>query len=366
MSDLPGSSAAISAGWLNEVLDEYLGGGGRISAVETEIIGEGVGFVGEVARLTLSYDGEPDAAAPSSLISKMPTTNEGFHAIGMMLGLYQKEAGFYQEVAPEITVRIPRCYANLTDGEAHFILLLEDLAPMRPGNQLASATVEEARLALAAAAQLHARWWEHDKLESFSSWLPTPGSPYFEMLKGAYIGALGNFERVFGHLITPDIAALANRGAEDYERMMDAGVGRRPYTFVHGDFRLDNMMFGDGPETAPFALLDWQLPFRANPLWDVVYFLGGNFEPEWRRQHQDELVAGYHQGLVDGGVENYSLDQCREDYRAATLVLLGYLVTGANDIDLDTLNDRGREVVETMFLRYSIALTDLGAAEFLD
>ncbi|MEZ5229166.1 MAG: hypothetical protein R2710_21605 [Acidimicrobiales bacterium] len=112
-------------------------------------------------------------------------------------------------------------------------------------------------------------------------------------------------------------------------------------------------------------MLDWQLPFQANPLWDVVYFLGGNFEPAWRRTHEDELLVRYHQVLVANGVEDYSLEHCREDYRAAGLVLLGYLVTGANDVDLDTLNDRGRELIETMFTRYSTTILDLGSADFL-
>ena len=100
-------------------------------------------------------------------------------------------------------------------------------------------------------------------------------------------------------------------------------------------------------------------------MWDVVYFLAGNFEPEWRRRHQDELLAHYHGCLIDRGVDGYDLEQCREDYRASALVLLGYLVTGAADIDLATLTDRGRELIEKMFTRYGAAIDDLGAAEFM-
>ena len=61
---------------------------------------------------------------------------------------------------------------------------------------------------------------------------------------------------------------------------------RGPRTLIHGDFRLDNMMFRDHEYGTEFALLDWQLPYQANPMWDVVYFLAGNFEPAWRRRHQ--------------------------------------------------------------------------------
>lgn len=364
MSDLPKSSAEIGAAWLNEVLSEQARGGATVDGVSVEVIGEGVGFLGEVARLTLSYE-SPTPESTRSIISKMPTTNEGFKHLGLMLGFYQKESGFFKEVASEIKLRIPGCYLNVAENDSDYLLLLEDLAPMRPGNQLASCTLAEAELALAAAAQLHARWWEDPQLEEFASWLPSPGGPYFDILEGAYHGALAPFHEKFGYLMTPEIEALADRAASDYTAMLEAGGGRRPHTFIHGDFRLDNMMFGDRPEDPPFALLDWQLPFKANPMWDVVYFLAGNFDPAWRQANEDELILGYHRSLVEGGVTGYSLDDCRQDYRAAGLILLGYLVTGANDVDLDTLNDRGREVIETMFTRYATAIVDLGSARFL-
>jgi hypothetical protein len=44
---------------------------------------------------------------------------------------------------------------------------------------------------------------------------------------------------------------------------------------------------------------------------------------------------------------------------------MGHLVTGTADVELDTLNDRGRELNETMFHRSSTTITDLGSADFL-
>ena len=362
MTTIPITSAEISAEWLNSVLDDDVRGGARVVDVDVTIIGEGIGFVGEVARLALTYDA-PTAGSTITMISKMPTANEGFKHIGLLLGLYEKEAGFYRDVAPEMDLRVPRCYHNDVEGGVHFILLLEDLAPMRPGDQLASCTLEEAELALTTVAHLHAHWWGRDDLDRFEAWLPQPDSPYFDILRNAFLGAVDAFHEHFSYLVTPEVDALVDRVAADYQGMVDAGVGREPHTFIHGDFRLDNMMFGTG--SGSFALLDFQLPFLANPLWDVVYFLGGNFEPEWRREHEDHLVALYHRALVDNGVTGYSLEQCIDDYRACGLVLLGYLVTGAGDVDLDTLNDRGRELMEKMFRRYGTAIADLGSAGFL-
>ncbi|MEM7094748.1 MAG: phosphotransferase [Actinomycetota bacterium] len=363
MTEHPRSSEEITVEWLNEVLDDDVRAGNTITGFEAEIIGEGVGFLGELARITLRYDTEA-AGSTRSVITKMPTTNEGFRTIGLMLGFYDKEAGFYREIAPEITLRIPKCHLNrAADGE--YLLVLEDLAPMRPGDQLASCTVDEAKLALTAAAQLHARWWEDPKLDAFADWLPAPGSPYFAMLEQAYLGALDGFHSDFADMVTPEIEALADRAAGSYERMVEVGGGRRPHTFVHGDFRLDNMLFGDEPDQEPFALIDFQIAFKANPLWDVAYFLGGSFDPERRREVEHELLTHYHARLVEYGVSDYTLEQCHEDYRAAALVLLGYLVTGAADIELDTLNDRGRAALELLWRRYSHTIMDLDSGSFL-
>jgi hypothetical protein len=240
------------------------------------------------------------------VISKIPTTNEGFKSLGLALGLYQKELGFFRYVASEIKVRIPECYVNRAENGTDFVLILEDLAPMRAGNLLESCTYFEAELALATVATLHARWWEDPRLEEFSEWLPTPGDAYFEILKGSYFGSVEKFHSHFGYLVTPEITEPVNRGAADYDRLVAVAIGARPHTFIHGDFRLDNMMFGDSPEADPFALLDWQFPFKANPLWDVIYFLGGNFDAEWRRANEQALLTSRHSALVDAGVTRHS------------------------------------------------------------
>jgi len=65
MPRIPLTSAEIDAAWLNEVLSAEVRDGGTVTGVSAEIIGEGVGFLGELARLTLTYDGAGPNAATS-------------------------------------------------------------------------------------------------------------------------------------------------------------------------------------------------------------------------------------------------------------------------------------------------------------
>lgn len=361
--DLPSTTADITIPWLNEALPRDLRDGKEVRGVTSTRIGEGVGFLGEIARLELDY-GEPADGAVESVIAKVPTAESGFRTMGLALGFYEKEYCFYRDVAPSIPLRIPRAYFNAGDAASgKYVILMEDLRGLEPGNQLASCSLEQARLALSQVARLHARFWDSPELAAFASWCPGVDDPYFQILRGAYMESLPKFPEVFGHLVSPKIIELANRVGDRYDEMVAAAAGRGPTTFIHGDFRLDNMMWGTG--ATPFALLDWQLTFRATPLWDVVYFLSGSFEGEERAKHERELVRGYHAALLEAGVRDYGFDQCWEDYRACGLILMGYLVTGARDIDPNAQNDRGREALETIFRRYAATVEALGSEEFL-
>jgi aminoglycoside phosphotransferase (APT) family kinase protein len=46
-----------------------------------------------------------------------------------------------------------------------------------------------------------------------------------------------------------------------------------PHAFVHGDYRLDNVMFAPGDEPRVAALLDWEQSTRGDPLLDLAHLL---------------------------------------------------------------------------------------------
>ncbi len=366
MERIPVCCSEIDPNWLNEVLTSEVRGGAAITGVTAEVIGEGVGFLGEVARLKLSYD-RPGPTSVCSVIAKLPTANPGFKHIGTMFGLYRKEHGFYSDVAESVSMSVPRAYVNLADLDVEqYVLLLEDMAPRRPGNQIAGCSPTEAELALRELAVFHAGWWESPRLDEMGEWLPGPGDPFFDIVEGAYLQGLPRLISEFSHFLSDSVVALAQRVATSFKDSTDRGSGRRPHTFLHGDFRLDNMMFSRRGGMMEFTLLDWQLPYRANPMCDVVYFLVGNFDPAFRRANEDHLLRSYHDELVAAGVADYPFEQCVEDYRACGLSLLPYLVTIAGDLDLASLDERGLELMDMMFTRYGTGIDDLGSASFLD
>ena len=102
-----------------------------VTSFDASILGEGAGFMGQLAQVTLHYD-RPEADAPRSLIAKFPSDIPENRDVGNVFRFYERETRFYQEIANEVELRTPRCYYSNMDVEAdEYVLLLEDLAPAR-------------------------------------------------------------------------------------------------------------------------------------------------------------------------------------------------------------------------------------------
>ena len=74
--------------------------------MEHVTIGEGVGIVGQLARLQLRYDG-PATAAPGTVIIKIPSQYPENRAVADHFNFYEREGRFYQLLADKVPVRTP-------------------------------------------------------------------------------------------------------------------------------------------------------------------------------------------------------------------------------------------------------------------
>ena len=369
MTEIPTSSDEITAEWLTTVLAEAgLSGGATVQAIGKQRIGEGVGFIGELNRITLEFDGEPPAACPRSLIAKIPTTDEAYRSIAELLDLYGREHNFYQQVAARTGISTPAVYHNAADADRHaYILLLEDLSHTRVGDQLASCSIDDARLALQEVARLHGGWWQSPQLAQFD-WIPDSADPeYIALLKDVYQAGWPALLAKQGDELAEFPAGfidIGDRFGKHFEEVF-ARMNEGPKTLAHFDYRLDNMLFDDSGDSTRLVVIDWQLVHRSVGLLDVSYFLSGNFPVEVRRKLEREMVHYYHDQLISNGVGDYSFDRCWEDYRLSTLALLFFMVSNQNDIDLAKLNDRGQELITAIFERYATTILDVDAGAFL-
>ncbi len=343
MSKAPSIMSELTAEWLGDAL------GGHVSSFTSEIIGSGEGFMGQLARIRLTGRG-----VPASVIVKLPTADPGGQVIGQMMRVWEREHRFYTELAPRITgIRLAECLHSQADP---YVLVLEDLDPRRPGDQVAGPTPDQSRTAIDTAATLHSAWFDHPDLPSLD-WIPDLNDPM-----SSSIGSM--FEVGWPMFLARYSDSLPGRVLEWCERFVPIiptwmeGYKTWPCTLTHGDFRLDNMFFDDQGD---LTLIDWQLSMRVPSTTDLVYFLGTNMPTDLRREMQTDLIDRYAQRMRSGGVPDEWADPERITQGYAEGCLFYCTSFAASILTLDTANERGAALMDSLVRRAFSAADDLDA-----
>jgi hypothetical protein len=297
-----------------------------------------VSFTGattDMARLRVTYadDGDP---GPSTLIAKLRGLRDVQRQMDLAMGLFEREARFYATFAGEVPVRTPRCWF-VGDGDTT-PLLLEDLGGQRMGDQMQGMTVADAEATVDALADLHAAFWESDRLAQ--PWLASPAEGVFAAMISQLVasGAPALAERYSDHVRGEVMSAIVER-APAWTGIL-ARLVEGPQTLIHNDARLDNLFFSD--DGIP-CLIDWQVVARGRGTQDVGNLLAGSMDGDDLSAHWERLLRRYHDKLVACGVSGYSYDQCVEHYRQSVVYPLGagMALLGAMDIgDGRGLGDR--------------------------
>ncbi len=341
------TSALRSTGWLDA---------GRVTGLELSPVG--TGQMCDSLRVTLRFD--RDVETPPTMIAKLPAADETSRATALALRNYENEVRFYQQLAPELPVRTPAVYyADIDVETASFVLLLEDMAPAEQGDQLRGCSADTAKVAVDELVRLHApRWadpslasldWLHRDRDAQRAFLLTLLPAAWDAFRDRYAAELGSDVLVAG-------GALFSR--LDAYLALDDG----PRTVVHGDYRLDNLLFDPTPGGVPVTVVDWQTCTHGPGLQDVAYFIGAAMPAEVRREAEGALLEGYHAGLVAAGVGDYGWDRCWRDYRRGTWAGLIMAVAASMLVERTA---RGDQMFLTMAARHSRHALDLDAAELL-
>jgi hypothetical protein len=351
------SPEELTAEWVTTAL-ATAGVATPVAGVRFERVG--TGQMGTSYRLWLDY-ADPAAAAaegaPATVVAKMAAGDPDARQI--ISEGYRNEVAFYTDLAETLAVRTPKCwFATITDDWTCFVLLLDDLAPAVPGNQVAGVTLDEARDAVVNLAGLHGpRWGDESLLEL--PWLKRherEGAEFYaEVLAGAIPTFLERFEPRMGPE-DPDTL----RGVP--EHLADWLLARpERFAVIHGDYRPDNLMFP--AHGAGVSAVDWQTVALGLPGRDIGYLLATSLDVEDRRAGERELVAAYHEALLAHGVTGYTVEQCFEDYRLG--VLQGPMITVLGAVYATDPNDASDAMFTAMITRSLAAIRDLDPYELL-
>jgi hypothetical protein len=333
-----------------EFISEALGVEGAIRGVSATRIG--TGQVALSLRLDLDLaDGAPDDV-PATLVAKIPSPDAESREAARMHLTYHKEVGFYRDVAGLVSVPHPHHRYAVIDAESGDFTMLMDQVRGEVGDQLAGCSVADAYAMTDAAVGLHAPTWGRANELANDTWLPVPDPSGAAMRQSIYSMLLAGFLDRFSDRLSSEVLDTARWLGSSLEQLLSSY--RLPLCVVHGDYRLDNMLFDRSGDTSLVTVLDWQTAAFSRGPNDIAYGIGSGLLLGDRRSHESALVERYWSGLDAAGV-TCLLDDVRHDYRIGTVTGFVMAVIASQVV---TATERGDEMFAVMAERHAQQMLD--------
>jgi len=365
---IPQDVSELTAAWFDEILP----GSQRVHTVRCEEIGADIGFIGKVYRCHLTWDEAgtgTDADRPASVIVKMPTDNDINFALGDAAQFYEREITVYKELRSQLGVTVPDYLYSAMDpdpvpwlerpllflvdklplggvnktldfllkvsskNKRRYILVLSDIVDARPPTQAAGGSLDDAHQALKVLAKWHANNWMCEALVADYRHLWSVDRAH-RVFQARYVKNRPDFlERTKGLVEAPMIARL-----DAIQERLPSIVKRLaapPWTLLHGDYRLDNVLFRDNGE---LVVIDLQAVLHGRPAVDVAYFITTALAPEHSSEERT-LLRSYHDTLVAHGVTQYSYDTLVSDCELTKELFAHRFISAADILDTEVSGD---------------------------
>lgn len=363
---IPQHESELTPAWFSEVLP----GGRTVQAVTAEEIGADIGFIGKVYRCHLTWaGGDTSEDSPASVIVKMPTDNDTNFALGDAAQFYEREITVYRHLRSRLGVRTPNYLYSAMDpdpvawlerpllflidklplggvnrtldfllkvggkNKRRYVLIIEDIDDARPPTQAEGGSLDDAHAALRVLATFHASNWMCADLVAAQPRL-WPMDRAQRIFQARYVKNLPDFvERTKG-MVDPAMLTRLDAIQERLPQIVSQ-LGAEPWSLLHGDYRLDNVLFRANGE---LVVLDLQAVLYGRPAFDVAYFITTALSPDHVHEEQ-ALLHTYHDTLVAAGVTSYPFDTLVADCELTKELLAHRFVSAADILDTEVSGD---------------------------
>ncbi len=343
----------LDATWFTNMLHAggHLANGQAVSAVTPTRMGAGEGMASLLWRFALTYDQSTDA--PTSVIVKLATDDPHRLFIMQSAKFYAREVRFYAELATDAPVRVPLCLHAAIDPETSlFILVLEDVGPLRHVDQLVGCGFDDAVQALRTLARFQAHWWGQDLSDLETTFVPMDDDFNQFVVPMLHEQNWPAAREACPELWPDDVSAFLDGFVPKVPQILEGLMG--PNTLIHNDYRVDNLLW-DGEDV---VVLDFQMSSVGSGLLDFAYFVGQSIPKEVRTERFDDLLDTYLSELAINGIV---LDRASalDKYRRA--LVFGFMWPLGLMGGYKTLDPRGRELAQVMLDRHLSAVADVDA-----
>jgi hypothetical protein len=332
----------ITPDWLGNVL----GRPGPLEVRSTQRIG--TGQMSQNYRVVFRDGGGPE----ETVVAKLASADATSRKTGVQMRAYWREVSLYRELGARLEGIVPKCYlAEYDEDEGWFTLLLGDVRDGEQGDQIRGCDLAGARAAVRTLAAMQARVLD-DPAVGALDFLALPNLMSQQLLTGV----LPAFLERYADRVTPEHAEVCRAFVPRLDRW--AADRRAPLGLIHGDYRLDNILFSERGCT----VVDWQTVLWGPALHDLSYFIGSGLTPANRREHEEELVRLFHDELLAKGVRALSWDECWTEYRRQAFH--GLIMTIAASMLVER-TPRGDDMFMTWFARAAQQILDLNSLDLV-
>jgi hypothetical protein len=344
---IPTSPAAFTTDWLADKLGAPPGALRGFAATAL-----GTGQMCDSFRLTLDWHGH---AGPASIVAKCPSHDERSRQIARTLTNYVKEVSWYRELASASQVPRPQCFhAEIAENGVDFALLLGDCAPAAQADQLAGASPDQLLPAIAALAALHAPFWNSD-VAARHPWLVHDSR---DLIVAMLPSLAAGFAERYAHRLAPEILALARHFAANVCAYLDWQSSAA--TLVHGDFRLDNLLFA--PDGRSLYVVDWQTLGFGCPFADLAYLIGTSIPDAATRAGAEARLFDHYLGALAARGVTPDRNAAWADYRVYALSGVMMAIFASMNVER---TPRGDEMFAVMAERPARQALALGSMQLL-
>lgn len=347
MPAIPASIDDVTAQWMADAT------GLAIDSVRHEQIGVGVGVSSALYRSHLTGDG-----VPATVITKLPALAEEAVFTSTMLRMYIREVKFFDELAATCPVRVPDAYFGAVDEESSvFVLVMEDMGNMRVIDQTDGMSLADAERAVDALAAWHATYWGKAEPHVESGAVVSLADPIYPAVLPVVFAE--GWEKLQNEIdVHPTIDAVGPGWTAAMPGILqDICAGAT--TVLHGDYRGDNIMFGDDDS---LVVLDFQITGHGSGAYDLAYFITQSLDVDSASANEQALFDRWVSGLESHGVEGLDSDKLWLLYRKAAYFCLVYPVVASRGMDLT--DERSLALIDAMNARFVRAVDELNLAEF--
>jgi len=318
VNDFPRTVDEITPEWLTNTLRDK----GVIDKSTVELVNASVlvgGATSEVQKLVIEYDSDAQQA-PKSMIAKIAHHDPETRSLVDDLGLYETEILFYRHFNEGVGIAVPDVYFSSYDpATGEMLLLQEDLSDLRSIAPGVDCSLDDAVKAFDAAAGFHAKWWDDESLFDIPWLIDCGDEKYATNISRTYLPHIDSFVEKAGSYLPKGVEQIIRDLAPRYAEVVSHS-GTRPVTLNHGDYKPANLFFDDSENAeSPIVAFDWQVVQRGRAGLDLGQFFLTSFNNNTRTAVEKQLVAGYHDALLDRGVTGYSMEELYFDIQVGIL-----------------------------------------------